>query len=289
MLYIILSICCSVVVSVMLKLARRYEIDVYPAITWNYSVAILLSWFFLKPKLQNLGNAPWDIYVALGLLLLIVFVILAASVRTSGIVRTDVAQRLSLIISLTAAFFLFSESYNTVKIIGLAIGLVAIAFCIPWHKGTRRGSKDSGSAMFLPLVFIGFGAIDILFKKVALIKEVSFGTSLFLVYVIAFMAALIGLVYQVATKKLKLRWRHLFFGWLLGLFNFGNILFYLKAHQALAAKPSIVFSSMNLGVIVLGMLIGVFVFKERFTLLNKIGIALALVAIVVITVSQHAV
>jgi hypothetical protein len=36
MLYVFLSICCSVIVSVLLKLARRYQIDVFQAITWNY-------------------------------------------------------------------------------------------------------------------------------------------------------------------------------------------------------------------------------------------------------------
>ena len=31
MIYILLSICCSIIVSVMLKLAKRYHIDVYQA------------------------------------------------------------------------------------------------------------------------------------------------------------------------------------------------------------------------------------------------------------------
>jgi hypothetical protein len=41
---------------------------------------------------------------------------------------------------------------------------------------------------------------------------------------------------------------------LVGAFNFGNILFYLKAHQAFADNPSTVFAAMNMGVIILGVL-----------------------------------
>jgi hypothetical protein len=43
-------------------------------------------------------------------------------------------------------------------------------------------------------------------------------------------------------------------GGLVGAFNFGNILFYLKAHQAFADNPSTVFAAMNMGVIILGSL-----------------------------------
>ena len=72
-------------------------------------------------------------------------------------------------------------------------------------------------------------------------------------------------------------------GWILGVFNFGNILFYLKAHQAEAARPSLVFTAMNIGVIALGSLVGFLIFKEKLSLLNKIAIVIAVAAILVIS------
>ena len=71
-------------------------------------------------------------------------------------------------------------------------------------------------------------------------------------------------------------------GWILGIANFGNILFYLKAHQDLSNQPSIVFSSMNIGVIILGSAVGVFIFKEKLSRLNYVGILLALISILVL-------
>src|SRR6266576_3356362 len=109
MLYVFLSVCCSVIVSVLLKLARRYHINIYQAITWNYSMAIVLSWFFLKPQLHDLQDAPIFNYLLLAFLLPSIFIFMAISVRTSGIVRTDVAQRLSLFIPILSAFWLFDE------------------------------------------------------------------------------------------------------------------------------------------------------------------------------------
>jgi len=94
------------------------------------------------------------------------------------------------------------------------------------------------------------------------------------------------LIYLFATKKLKFSWPHILFGWILGIANFGNILFYLKAHQALAKDPSIVFSAMNIGVIALGAFVGLLIFKEKLSRLNKIGIVLAVIAIIVIYYPQ---
>jgi multidrug transporter EmrE-like cation transporter len=73
--------------------------------------------------------------------------------------------------------------------------------------------------------------------------------------------------------------------WVSRRFNFGNILFYLKAHQAFADNPSTVFAAMNMGVIILGSL-GILVFKEKMSQRNYLGLAFALVSIVLIALSQ---
>ena len=287
MLYVFLSICCSVIVSILLKLARRYSIDISQAITWNYSMAILLTWFFFRPQLSNLQHAPFTIYIAVGVLLPVIFMIMASSVRVAGIVRTDVAQRLSLFIPLLASFLLFGEPLTLLKTVGMVVGFAAIICSIPWQKQTANRKVLSNAWVYLLIVFFGFGAIDILFKQVALFKDVPYTTSLFVIYILAFVIAFISLVFRMITKGARISWPHMMFGWILGVANFGNILFYLKAHKALSANPSAVFSAMNIGVITMGTIVGLFVFNERLSLLNKIGIGLAIIAIIIITYSQH--
>jgi drug/metabolite transporter (DMT)-like permease len=289
MLFVFLSICCSVIVSVMLKLAKRYHIDVYQAITWNYSIAILLTWFFFKPSMPSLQGAPIYNYLALGILFPSLFVIMASSVRVAGIVRTDVAQRLSLFIPIISAFLIFGEEVKEVKLIGIALAFIAILCSIPWQKSTSRvSSKEAGkgSWIYLLIVFLGFGVIDVLLKQLTKVNNVPFSTAIFIIFILAFALSLIGLLYQVFTKKMRFSWPHIFIGWVLGLFNFGNILFYLKAHKALANNPSSVFSSMNIGVIVVGALIGMLIFKEKLSTLNKIGLVVAVLAIVIIYFPQ---
>ena len=281
MIYVLLSVLFSVAVSVMLKLARRYHIDVYQAITWNYSMAIVLTALFYRPDMSNIRQGPLNIYLLLGFLLPVLFGVIATSIRFAGIVRTDVAQRLSLFIPIIASFFLFSEVLSPLKLVGIAIGFAAIICSIPWQqKRTREGS--SYAWVYLLIVFIGMGVIDILFKQVALVKSVQYTASMLFIYAASFVIALIGLIYKFARKTSRFQWSHIFFGWVLGIANFGNILFYLKAHKTLATNPSVVFTSMNIGVIALGALVGLIVFKERLSALNKVGIALAIIAVVII-------
>ncbi|WP_316748265.1 EamA/RhaT family transporter [Pedobacter gandavensis] len=294
MIYLIISIFCSVTVAALLKLARRYKINILQAITWNYLFAIALSFFFFKPGISELTAAKISpIYLGLGVLLPLVFWFLGASIRSIGIAKTDIAQRLSLFISILAAYFLFGDQFNTLKILGLCFGFTAIIFTLYRKPGNlaKSNSPSSGGNWIYPLlVFFGFGFIDILFKQIAQIKDLPYTSSLILTFAISFILSLLAILYLALIKKQKLELVNLACGAVLGLFNFGNILFYLKAHRAMAENPSTVFAAMNIGVIILGSFVGILLFKEKLNKLNYIGLALALIAIIFITLSQfHAI
>ena len=75
-------------------------------------------------------------------------------------------------------------------------------------------------------------------------------------------------------------------GLLLGCLNFGNILFYIYAHQYFKENPTIVFATMDLGVICLGALVGAWAFKERLSKVNITGIALGVCAIILMYIEK---
>ncbi|MBC7744731.1 MAG: DMT family transporter [Flavobacterium sp.] len=286
MIFIFFSICCSVFVSVLLKLAKRYKIDVIQAIAWNYLAAGFLCYIIYRPPLITLYQAsnPFHIYLLLGFLLPALFLVLAASVRYSGIVRTDIAQRLSLFIPVLAAFLLYNEAPSIFKTFGIALAFTAILLSIPWN--TTQNNQSAFGWISLIGVFLGLGIIDILFKQIAQYKTVNFPTSLLVIFIIAFLISLITLLFLFLIKKIKFEWINFGCGLILGMANFGNILFYVKAHQSLATQPSVVFATMNIGVIILGSLVGIVLFKEKLSRLNYVGILLALVSIVFVVLSR---
>lgn len=282
MLFLVLSILCSVIVGVIFKITRKYNGNPIQIITFNYVVALALCYLTFSPNLAEVdANAPWNIYIAIGVLLPFVFLVLVDSIKHMGIVKTDAAQRLSLFIPILAAWFIFKEEFNTYKIVGLVIGFLALLFIL------RKQSENTENKWFFPAaVLIGFGVIDILFKQIAIYTTLPYPTSLFVVFCISLVVAVFISIYEIGIKKQKLEAKNILFGALVGIFNFGNILFYLKAHKAFAENPSTVFAGMNMGVIILGSLVGLLFFKEKLSKINFIGIFLALISIILIVISQ---
>jgi drug/metabolite transporter (DMT)-like permease len=126
------------------------------------------------------------------------------------------------------------------------------------------------------------GIIDIIFKHIAQHPEISYMSSLWIVFTLALGFALLFLCYLLFIRKESFDVKALLFGAILGVFNFGNIVFYMKAHRALPDSPSLVFTGMNIGVIAVGALVGVFLFKEKLSKYNKIGVLLAIISVVLI-------
>ena len=282
MIFVLLSVICSVLVSVLLKLARRLHIDVGQAIAWNYVVTSVLTAWLLRPTLSTLRGpgVPWLALTALGILLPTIFLVLAAAVRHAGIVRSDAAQRLSLLLSLLAAFLLFGEQLDAVKLAGIALGLLALLGMI-WRSGSAVSATGAAARLYPLLVFVGFGVIDILFKRVAL-AGIPLGDSLQAMFALALLVAFAMQLWRFMRDRVRFTARSAMAGVALGAANFGNILFYLRGHRALPAHPALVFASMNIGVVALGAVVGLLLFRERLGPLNLGGVALAVVAIGVI-------
>ncbi|MDF2518362.1 MAG: transporter [Sphingobacterium sp.] len=287
MIYVLISVICSVTVAVLLKMAKQHGVETKQVIVWNYPMAVALTYFMLRPEVKEISwdALPFPLYLALAVLLPGMFVFIALSIRYSGLVKTEVAQRLSLFIPLLAAFFLFHEKLQGNKLLGIVVGLLAIICSIGWRKSlptvtlSNTGYKNS---LYPLLVFIGMGIIDILFKQVALHVTIPYVSSMFIIFVMAMLIAFALLGYFIFVEKQNFSGKAVVYGLILGAFNFCNILFYMKAHRALPENPSVVFTGMNIGVISLGALVGVLFFKERLSWLNYLGIVLSIVSVLII-------
>lgn len=292
MLYLVIAVLCSVAVSVLLKVLRQRDIDIRQTIVAGYPVAFLLTLFLLKPEVNAIGDlgGAWLIIIALGILLPLVFVILGRAIEAVGMVATDAAQRLSLIIPIVAAFLLFGEVLTGTRIFGLLLGFLALGALLyrPQHTSIGNNAVISTSTttvnnpvlrtpLWLFGVWIGYGTIDILFKQVAK-QGAAFPLTLFVSFGLA---ALLLFIYLVVTR---VRWQGnaLAAGLLLGALNMGNIYAYVRAHQVLSESPSIVFTGMNVGVIAVAAIIGVGVFKEHLNRINMLGIVLAMSCVAVL-------
>ena len=279
MMYLTIAVLCSVAVSVLLKILRQRDIDIRQTIVAGYPVAFLLTWFLLKPDvsgMSDLGGA-WAIIIGLGVLLPAVFIILGRAIEAIGMVATDAAQRLSLIIPIVAAFLLFGEVLTGIRVFGLLLGFLALGALIYRPQQGEISKQAKHTPLWLFGVWAGYGVIVILFKQVAK-QGAAFPLTLFVSFGLA------GLLLLIYLLIMRVRWQGnaLAAGILLGALNMGNIYAYIRAHQVLSESPSIVFTGMNVGVIAVATLIGVGVFKESLNRINILGLLLAICCVAVL-------
>ncbi|RYG62751.1 EamA/RhaT family transporter [bacterium] len=281
--FLILSVLCSVAVSVLLRRAKQWKVDATQAVTWNYAMAATLCAVLLKPSLQPLreSGAPWPEILILAIALPAIFLVFARTLNLAGIARSDAAQRLSLLLSLSAAFLFFGEKINAFKLAGLAVGALALLGILSKPAQSSVAWKQVWPWLFG--VCAGYAFIDILLKRIAL-HGVASMAALQISFILAFGLMLSWQLVNAWRGKVRLSVRNLLAGLFLGALNLGNIFFYVKAHQAFSHSPSTVFATMNVGVVALGTLVGVLVFKEKTSTWNRVGLGLAVVSILLVAI-----
>ncbi|OTG77099.1 EamA family transporter [Acinetobacter sp. ANC 4169] len=276
---ILAAACCSVIISILLKLCKAKGFDVLQMIVWNYASASLLCYQWFKPDLQHISvvDTPWWLIVALGVLLPSIFLCLAKSLQYAGIVKTEIAQRLSVVLSLLAAFFIFQEQFNTLKMVGIGLGISAVLSILFSHQAAAQGQSFSKQGLlYLALVWFGYALVDVLLKYTTGLG-VQFAVALNLMFICAFV---LSLAYIAITTKTAGSKKNILAGIGLGMLNFANIALYVQAHILLKDTPAIVFAGMNILVVLLGAFSGVMLFKEKLKPATAFGLALGLASVI---------
>ncbi|MEB3790296.1 EamA family transporter [Acinetobacter sp. IK40] len=274
---IVAAACCSVLVSIVLKYLKAKGFDVFQMIAWNYLTASILCYYWFKTDLTHISfnHTPWWLILVLAVLLPSIFLCLAKSLQFAGILKTEIAQRLAVILSLLAAYFIFGEQFSQIKLIGVVLGIIAI-LAIIIGQATEQASKGINlkSALFLFSVWAGYAAIDVLLKYSS-----SLGLQSAVTLNLAFIGAFILSIAYIAITQPNWQPKNIFTGLVLGVLNFANIALYVKAHMLFKETPAIVFAGMNILVVVLGVLSGVIFFKERLQAYTWIGLVSGIVAV----------
>lgn len=279
MMYLVISIIASVAVSILLKISRRHQLVIMQMIGVNYLVAAVLMVLLYHPKFSAASDyyVHWPIFTVLGIAMPLGFFFMAKAVANAGIIKADMAARLSLFLGILAAFFLFGETATTEKIIGIVLAFLSLFLM----SGESTNSPKGGYSWMLA-VWLTYGAADITFKEVA-----RTGLEFTSYLLIAFIVAAIVTWICVLVKRQRLHLASLGVGVVLGALNFTNIYTYVRAHIALHNQTATVFTTMNVGVIIVSLIAGMLCFHEALSKRNWLGILVAIAAIVMLFNGSH--
>ena len=287
MIYLLLSILASTIIFIIFKLFEKFQINIFQAIVVNYCIAFTTGILSYNGTItiSQLPNLDWFYYtLVLGALFIIVFNLMAITTQKSGLSVVSVATKMSVVVPVLFGLLYYNESLGTVKLIGIAIALIAVYLT---SNKSKQGITVNRKSIVLPiLVFIGSGIIDTSIKFLEDTYVANNDVPLFSA-IIFLAAAIIGFIFiiiQIIRGSFKFEFKNIIAGICLGVPNYFSIYFLVKTLRSDILESSGIFAINNVSIVALSTFAGIFIFKEKLIRKNWIGIALAILSIILISI-----
>lgn len=283
MVSLVLSILSSTLILFIFKIIEKRQIPLFPPIVVNYLMASVLGFALNGSNPLPLVSSvpPWLIFsVIIGVLLIVNFYLIGSSTQKAGIAVTSIAAKMSFVIPvLFSLLYDVNDSFSLTKLVLISTAVVAVFLVV------RPNSLKSARThhVILPVaIFVGLGLLDSLIKysQYHYIGTAA-DSSLFsgVNFTVAGLLGIAALLYSRTQRKLLLSWKVWISGALLGTANFGSMYFLINALNDLKFNNSLVFGINNIGTVVLSVLMAFVLFRERFSLINWVGLVLSLLVL----------
>lgn len=294
--HLILSAFCSLLLVVVFKLFGKYQIESFQAIVANYIVCVVTGCLVSQtfPFEVSVLTQPWfPLIFFLGVLFIGGFYIASMTVQHFGVAIASVAQRMSLVISVSFAIVVFSEPYNAIKIVGILLAIFAVVLInIPPKKSKKLDNQEHeviaeeeerpAILLLYPLaIFVISGFIEIILQYLNQIHRLDPTIQCLILFGAAGSLGVIALIFALITKRVQLKWKNALGGVFLGIPNYFSIYFLLLALEN-GLDGSVAYPISNILIVGSSALVGYFLFKERLSKLNIVGVCLAISSIYLI-------
>lgn len=281
---LILAVFFSSVLYIIFNFFKKYKINTFQAIIFNYSTAFFVGLIISEVPLDfnTIISKPWILgSFALGGIFIMVFNILGITSQENGVSVASVASKMSMIIPILFGIFFFNETLNFQKIIGICLALIAVYFT----SKKQVGSIEIKNFILPILLFFGAGIIDTSMNYLQHIHLRDNEIALFsaTTFISAFIFGIILSVIRLIKGKLNFEGKNFIGGIILGVPNYFSMFFLIKALQNKNLESATIFTLINIGVILLSTLFGIILFKEKLIKHNYLGIVLAIISVILVT------
>lgn len=287
MIYLLLSITASTLIFIIFKLLDKFNINTFHTIVFNYVAACLFGlWSYKAPvSLDIILDSKW-VYGAIGLgfLFISIFNVMALTAQRNGLSVVSVASKMSVIIPIIFGIYVYNESVGFQKIAGIILALASVYMTSVKPKTSKGLSKG----LLLPIIlFFGSGVIDTSVKYFETTYVPENGIPLFTASIFGF-AFIIGIIifsYKSIKKPTKISTKAILAGSILGVVNYFSVYYLLKALNHDSLESSSIFTIINVAIVMVSTLLGLLLFKESISKTNWLGISLAIISIVLVTLA----
>lgn len=284
MLFILGSILFSAWLNIVFKLCERFGIDTFQTIVVNYGVCVLTGWMMLPPETLSLpaNTNVWAIVLGAGFIL--TFNLTALTVKQNGVATATVATKVSLVIPVLFSLWLYNDRLDIWKIIAILLTLVSVVLTFMNKRSDADAQKKT---MLLPLsIFIGCGLLDSLIKYLEHFHLSSQTADAFLVrcFLTAFSIGILLAIIGWIKGSIRFSYKVILAGIVLGVPNYFSIWCLIQGLKLYPDNSSVIIPVNNLGIVLINVLLGLLIFKEPLSKTNKLGIGLALLAILLLSI-----
>lgn len=290
MIYLLGSIILTSYLTLSFKVVERYNIPAFQAIVFNY-VTCVITGSVVNGAFPLNGESiqePWFKWaLIMGSIFISLFNIIGYTTQKLGVTVASVANRLSLVIPFAFSIYLYNEEPTWLKIVGVLLALIAVVFtCIPPKKDPLKKQKSLGLLpVILPLIlFVGSGSLDTLVKFVEqnFLNESNSNAYLIASFGTASTFGLIALLITVLTGKQRFNPYSILAGFLIGVPNYFSIWCLVKVLKESPGNSTAIIPMNNMGIVLFSSIMAAILFKEKLSLINWMGILLAIGAIALI-------
>lgn len=278
MLYLILAIVSSSLVSIVMRVSGKYIKGNLGMLATNYVICVMMAAFYsgldnLVPKVDGIGFTL-GLGACTGFLYLAGLALTQLNIKKNGVVLSTIFQKLGLIVQVLLSIVIFGERPKMLQVAGIIICIIAVIL-INFEKEQTVISFKFG--LILTLLVSGF--CDGMSKVHEELGNSALSEQ-FLLYV--FGTALVLAVILIFAKKESVGLQDIGFGVLLGVPNYFSCRFLLMALDSVPAV--IAFPTFSVSAVVIVTLTGLFAFKEKLSKKQWIALGIILVALVMLNV-----
>ena len=316
MIALFLAVCCTVAIGMIFKHAGRQGMDRTALLTVNYAAAVSVAGMLMAVGGRSAqAGLTFDpglavLAVVTGALLIFGFFILSVATDEAGMALAIGVMRVAVVIPFVASWLVWNEVPTPAQGVGLVLAGAAF-FMIAWRQRAQPAPAPeltaapasvpgtAGAAPPVPeppetpsanlrvlgilaVLFVSGGAVDVSMKAF----EEGFGATnsrvlfLLLAFGVAFLIGLVVVLWNGWRKgdwpaPTTIRW-----GIGLGVINYGSLEFILRAIEQLPG--TFVFPVNNIAIVILAALVGVYWWGEHLSRINRMGIGVAAVALLLL-------
>lgn len=278
MLYLVLAIASSALVSLSIRASETHISNKYGMLMVNYIVCTLCSFVYMDKDmgifLQDGFGFVTGLGIISGILYLATLLMMQYSTRHNGVVLSSTFMKLGVLIPTIMAIVVFREVPKATQVAGIALAVIAIVMIHFEKKAIHEGNKK----IWLLWLLLGGGITDSMANVFGQYgKQVMKDGYLLLTFAVAAILAAV-----LAFREGKLSKEDFIYGMILGVPNYFSARFLLLALGDLSAV--LVYPTFSAATLVVITTVGILVFKESVDKKKMAALGLIVLALFLLNI-----